>query len=60
MVTEDSDENIQVAGTWRDDTVGLPVSDQRRQLEEQTALVRSRRERVEGQDAEQIVELVGE
>jgi hypothetical protein len=52
MVTKDSDEIIQVAEMWKDDTVGLPASDQRLRREEQTALARSRRER----DAE----LVGE
>ncbi len=60
MVTEDRDENIQVVGTWRDDTVDLPVSNQRPQRKEQTASARSRREWVEELDAEQIVELVGE
>ena len=60
MVTEDSDEIIQVAETWKDDTVGLPASDQRLRREEQKALARSHRERVEEQDAERIVELVGE
>jgi hypothetical protein len=47
MVTEDSDEIIQVAETWRDDTVGLPASDQRLRREELTALAKARRERVE-------------
>jgi hypothetical protein len=46
MVTEDSDENIQVAGTWRDDTVDLPVSDQRLRREEWMASAKSRREQV--------------
>jgi hypothetical protein len=47
MLTEDSDEIIQVVETWKDDTVGLPVSDQRLRREEQTASARSHRERVE-------------
>ena len=47
MLTEDSDEIIQVVETGTDDTVGLPVSDQRLRREEQTASARSHRERVE-------------
>ena len=49
-----------MAETGKDDTVGLPASDQRLRREEQTALARLHRERVEEQDAERIVELVGE
>jgi len=60
MLTEDSGETIQVDETRKDDTVGLPASDQRLRHEEQTASARSHRERVEEQDAERIVELVGE
>ena len=47
MLTEDSDGIIQVAETGKDDTVGLPVSNQRLRREEQTAWARSHRERVE-------------
>jgi hypothetical protein len=56
MVTEDSDKIIQVAETWKDDTVGLPASNQRLRREEQKALARSHRERVEEQDAERVGE----
>jgi hypothetical protein len=48
--------DIQVAGTWKDNTVDLPVSNQRLRCEEQMALVRSRRERVEEQIVEQVRE----
>jgi hypothetical protein len=47
MLTEDSDEIIQVVETGTDDTVGLHVSDQRLRREEQTVSARSHRERVE-------------
>ena len=56
MLIEDSGETIQVDETRKDDTVGLPASDQRLRHEEQTASARSHREWV----AERIVELVGE
>ncbi len=60
MVNEDSDESTWVAGMWRDDTMDLPVSNQRLQRKEQMASAKSRREQVEERNTEQIVELVGE